>query len=118
MEFEIVFYTDEKGNNPIEAFLLGLVTTNKALFNKTTEGIGKLKLRTYHAEPLSKHLEPGLWELRVKSGTDILRIVYTFRKGRIIILLHIFIKKQQKTPVKELEIARKRLQEVKLQEVN
>lgn len=66
---------------------------------------------------MSKHLEAGLWELRIRAGTDILRIIYTFSKGRIIILLHVFIKKQQKTPARELEIARKRLKEVKRSEV-
>lgn len=118
MEFEIVFYKNEKGNSPIEEFLLSLVTSNKALFNKSSKGIEKLKYRIYHKEPLSKHLEPGLWELRIKAGTDILRIIYTFRKGKIIILLHVFVKKQQKTPAGELEIARKRLKEIVLKEAN
>jgi phage-related protein len=79
---------------------------------KTREGIEKLRNRAYHREPLSKHIEPGLWELRIRLGTDILRIVYTFDKGQIIILLHAFVKKQQKTPKSELEIARKRLKEL------
>lgn len=114
MEFEIEFYKDDKDNSPIEQFLLGLVTTNKELFNKTSKGIDKLRYRTYHKEPLSKHVETGLWELRVKAGNDILRIFYTFEKGQIIILLHVFIKKQQKTPTHELEIARKRLKEIKM----
>ena len=118
MEFKVVFYRDNKGNNPVEKFLLGLVTTNKILFNKTTNGIEKLRYRAYHREPLSKYLEPGLWELRIRAGTDILRIVYTFRKGQIIILLHVFIKKQQKTPARELELAKKRLREIELREAN
>lgn len=118
MEFGIIFYKDEKGNSPVEEFLLGLVTSNNALFNKASSGIEKLRYRIYHREPLSKHLDSGLWELRIKSGTDILRIIYTFRKGQIIILLHVFIKKQQKTPVRELEIARKRLKEIELKEEN
>ncbi len=62
-----------------------------------------LETGIYHKEPLSKHLESELWELRVKAGTDILRIIYTSRKGQVIILLHVFIKKQQKTPVKEIK---------------
>lgn len=118
MDFEVVFYKDAKGNSPVEEFLLGLVTSNKALFNKSSNGIEKLRYRVYHKEPLSKHLESGLWELRIKSGTDILRIIYTFRKGQVIILLHVFVKKQQKTPARELEIARKRLKEIELKEKN
>jgi len=118
MEFEIVFYKDEKGNSPVEDFLLGLVRSNQALFNKSSKGIEKLRFRIYHKEPLSKYLESGLWELRIKSGTNILRIIYTFQKGQIIILLHVFIKKQQKTPAKELGIARKRLKDIELKEIN
>lgn len=113
MEFEIILYKDGSGNCPVEEFMLGLVRTNKVLFNETTKGIEKLRHRTYHKEPLSKYLEPGLWELRIKSGNGILRIIYTFNKGQIIILLHVFVKKQQKTPVNELEIARKRLIEIR-----
>lgn len=118
MEFEIFFYKDTKGNNPIEKFILGLGKGNKVLVAKTRQGIEKLRNKAYHKEPLSKHLESGLWELRIKSGTDILRIIYTFHKGRIIILLHVFIKKQQKTPVDEINIARKRLKEIKAKEGN
>lgn len=113
MDFEIEYYRDDSGNNPVHEFLLGLVKKNKALFEKATQGIQRLRNRVYHREPLSKYLEPGLLELRVRSGTNILRIIYTFEKGRVIILLHIFIKKQQKTPENELEIARKRLKELK-----
>ena len=118
MEFEIEFYKDEKSNKFIEKFILDLEKSNSVLAVKTKQGINKLRNRSYHKEPLSKYLESGLWELRIKAGTNILRIIYTFAKGRIIILLHIFIKKKQKTPQVELEIARKRLKEIKLQEGN
>lgn len=113
MDFKIVFYKDNKGNSPVETFLIELSDTNEALFNQASKAIEKIKNRAYHKEPLSRYLEPGLWELRVIAGTDILRIIYTFEKGRIRILLHSFIKKQQKTPAGELAEARKRLKEVK-----
>lgn len=113
MDFEVILYKNNFGKCPVEEFMLSLVRTNKVLFNKTTKGIEKLRHRIYHKEPLSKYIEPGLCELRIKSGNDILRIIYTFNKGRIIILLHVFVKKQQKMPVSELEIARKRLVEIK-----
>ena len=115
MDFEIIFYRDDKGNNPIEEFLVELEKSNKILVAKTRQGIEKLRNRFYHKEPLSKYIEPGLWEVRIKAK-DILRILYTFRKGKIIILLHIFIKKQQKTPEGELEIARNRLKELQREE--
>ena len=78
----------------------------------------KLRNKVYHKEPLSKYLEARLWELRIKAGNDNLRIIYTFAKGQVIIILHVFIKKKQKIPVGELELARKRLKEIKLKEAN
>ena len=59
-------------------------------------------------EPLSKSLGGGLFELRVKAS----RIFYCFKPGGVIVLLHGFIKKSQKTPRREMEIAQKRMEEV------
>src|SRR3989338_2217713 len=118
MEFQVTYYKDSLGGKPVDEFLLELGKKNPKLQAKAFEGVLKLRNKTYHAEPLSKHIEPGLWELRIKSGSDILRIFYTFTKGREIILLNIFIKKKQKTPRGELELARKRLKQIKTEEAN
>lgn len=118
MDFKIVYYRVNSGKSPIDEFLLDLAVTNQLLFNQASKGLEKLRNRAYHKEPLSKYIEPGLWELRIKAGNDILRILYTFTKGQIIILLHIFVKKQQKTPARDLEMARKRLKEVKMREAS
>ncbi|MBI4037679.1 type II toxin-antitoxin system RelE/ParE family toxin [Candidatus Curtissbacteria bacterium] len=118
MDFKIVYYKDRSGKSPIEEFLLDLAVTNELLFNQTSKGLGKLRNRAYHNEPLSKYLESGLWELRIRSRNDTLRIIYSFMKGQVIILLHVFIKKQQKTPPGELEMARKRLNEIKMRETD
>lgn len=113
MDFEVIYFKDNLGNSPIEKFLIELKKTNSALSGQAFKGIEKLRNRVYHREPLSKHVEPGIWELRIRAGSSILRILYTFEKGQIIVLLHVFIKKQQKTPIGELEVARKRLKKFK-----
>ena len=59
-------------------------------------------------EPLSKHLEDGIFELRSKVGTNIVRILYFFEENRIIIATNGFVKKQQKTPKSEIELAKRR----------
>jgi len=118
MDFKIIFYKDSSDNSPVEEFLLELNKSNRDLVAQTRRGIEKLRNRAYHREPLSKQIESGLWELRIKAGSGILRVLYTFEKGQVIILLHVFVKKKQKTPANELEIARKRLREVKSKEVN
>ncbi len=113
MEFQIEFFKDSRGKSPVEEFLTKLYTSNRKLLVKTRGAIEKLRYKAFHKEPLSKHLESGLWELRVKSGSNIVRVIYTFAYGRVTILLHGFTKKSQKTPARELEVARKRLRELK-----
>lgn len=60
-------------------------------------------------ETYLKHLEntEGLYEIRVKQGSDIFRIFCFFDKGKLIILANGFQKKTQKTPKKEIEKALK-----------
>jgi len=55
----------------------------------------------------------GLFELRLKAADGIARVFYCTLVGRRIVMLHQFIKKSEKTPRKELEIARKHMKEVK-----
>lgn len=57
--------------------------------------------------PYSKALEDGIFELRVQQGTDITRILYFFMVGHKIIITNGFVKKTQKTPQREIELAKK-----------
>ena len=59
-------------------------------------------------EPYSKHLEDGIFEIRGKVGTVISRVLYFFFYVRKIILTNGFIKKSQKTPKKEIQMAKNR----------
>jgi phage-related protein len=70
--------------------------------------------------PLSRPMPiiaPGVHELRVKGDGATVRIFYYVRKADAIIVFHAFQKKSQKTPSREIELARRRLQEV-LNEAN
>ena len=58
-------------------------------------------------EPYSKHLGDGIFELRTKQGSDIARVLYFFIIGRKIVITHGFTKKTEKTPRREIEMARK-----------
>jgi phage-related protein len=62
--------------------------------------------------PHTRAMGGGLFELRVKGKEGIARVFYGTAVTQRIVMLHVFIKKSQKTPRKELEIARRRLQEV------
>jgi phage-related protein len=60
-----------------------------------------------------KHLDDKLWELRVTGRDGISRAIYVTTSGRRVVIVRVFIKKTQKTPRKELEIARQRAKEVR-----
>lgn len=60
------------------------------------------------AFPQSRALGEGLHEIRVAHPEGPFRMIYCFRPGRRIVLLHAFVKRTQKTPAAELELARAR----------
>ena len=66
-------------------------------------------------EKYLKHIEntDGLYEVRVKQGSDIFRIFCFFNKGKLIILANGFQKKTQKTPKNEIDKALKIKEEYK-----
>jgi phage-related protein len=63
--------------------------------------------------PHSRALGAGLFELRPKGPEGIGRVFYCTQVGRVIVILHSFIKKTQETPDADMRMARKRLKEVK-----
>lgn len=63
--------------------------------------------------PHTRALHDGLFELRIKDSEGIARVFYCTVSNQTIVMLHGFIKKSEKTPHKELKLARERLAEVK-----
>ena len=60
-----------------------------------------------------KHLEDKLWELRIVGRDGISRAIYVTATRRRMVILRVFIKKTQKTPQRELDLARERAKEVR-----
>jgi phage-related protein len=60
-----------------------------------------------------KHLEDKLWELRMTGRDGIARAIYVTASGRRVVILRAFVKKAQKTPRRELELARQRAKDLK-----
>jgi phage-related protein len=106
-EWTTEFYLEADGASPVEEFLDSLDRKTRARFGWSME---QLRVRNVQArEPLVRHLEGDLWELREeKSGRNIYRIIYFFFTGRRIVFVHGFQKKTQKTPRRELETAARR----------
>ena len=63
--------------------------------------------------PHTRAMGEGLFELRLKAAEGIARVFYCTMIGKRIVMLHQFIKKTDKTPPKELALARRRLKEIK-----
>lgn len=64
-------------------------------------------------EPHTKAFGGGLFELRLKGAEGIARVFFCTLVGRRIVMLHSFLKKSEKTPPREREIAERRMKEVK-----
>lgn len=62
--------------------------------------------------PLVEHLGGGIWEVRVRLENRISRVLFVLEDDTMV-LLHGFIKKDQKTPKPDLDLARDRLKQLK-----
>lgn len=104
-KFEVLFFEKEDGSCPVEEFLSSL---DKKMRTKLLKEIDLLQeVGNELREPYSKHLDDGIFELRAKQGNDISRVLYFFIISQRIILTNGFIKKTQKTPAKEIALAKK-----------
>lgn len=101
---EVAFYQTDTGREPVRDWL-------KKLTRQDRRSIG-IDLKTVQfgwplGMPLVRKLEPGLWEVRSSLDRRIARILFTL-SGEKMVLLHGFVKKSQKTPLSDLEVARSR----------
>lgn len=104
-QLKVEFFEKPDGTFPAEEFILA---QDKKMKAKLYRMIELLEERGYTLrEPYSKMLDDGIFELRVKQGTDISRILYFFVVGSKIVLTNGFVKKTQKTPEREIELAKK-----------
>ena len=106
MAYDVVFFEDESGKSPVEEFLLSADNKMRAKMVGLLEILGENgpELR----EPYSKAIGDGIFEIRCKLGNNNTRILYFFYVGKKIILTNGFVKKTQKTPKSEIELAKKR----------
>lgn len=108
-EWRVTYYISSSGSNPVKEFLdTNLKAKVKAL--RTFSNIEEYGLIS--AIPHIKKLTgTPLWEIRI-LGEDSIRVLYVIRQGKQILLLHAFVKKTNKIPLREIKIALIRLKEV------
>jgi len=105
MKWKVTFYSER-----IEVQTLKLPTGILANFLHIVEMIEELGPNL--GKPYVGRLDSGLYEIRAKGKEGIGRSIYCTIKGKEIVILHSFIKKSQKTPKKDLDLAKKRMKEV------
>ncbi|WP_409968499.1 type II toxin-antitoxin system RelE/ParE family toxin [Bengtsoniella intestinalis] len=104
-DFEVIPYEKENGDVPVMEFIQEQPNKMQAKILMETE-----LLEEYGNElegKYTKHLDDGIFELRIKLASDITRILYFFHIGKKIILTNGFVKKTQKTPAREIALAKK-----------
>jgi phage-related protein len=101
---KVVFFKTDTGNEPVREWL-------KELSKEDCKVIGMDILTVQYAWPVGKplvdNLGDGIWEVRSRLDNRIARTLFSVVDQEIA-LLHGFIKKQQKAPHDELELAKKR----------
>ena len=104
-KLEIRFFKTSNGIEPVRKWLQDLTKEEK---NNIGTDLKIVEFNWPIGRPLVKSLSEGLWEIRTNLPSNkICRIIFFMHKKQII-LLHGFIKKTQKTPQKEIVLAKQR----------
>src|SRR3989344_4750578 len=104
----IYYYISSRGGNPVKEFLDSLEEKQQAKILRIFQLIEEYGLQAVAAH-LKKVTGTPLWEIRT-LGKDNIRILYIVPERRAVLALHGFVKKKQKTPRKELDMALNRYQ--------
>jgi phage-related protein len=107
-KISVVFYRTPADNEPVREWLRSLPITEKKTIG---ENIKAIELSWPVGLPLVRKLDTDLWEIRSQLTGRIARVFFTVW-GNYMVLLHGFIKKAQKTPQDEIDLAKKRCNDV------
>ena len=103
----VIIYFNERLEKAVFSFPAGILADYKRIIELMKDEGPNLPM------PMCKPLGKGLYEVRPKGKEGIARIFYCAVKDKKIYMLHCFIKKTRKTPNKEIDKARKRLEVIK-----
>lgn len=104
----MVEYLNQTVVEEAEALLVDM----QARLQRIIELVQLFGLERVH-EPHVKHLDGSLWEIRVSGKSGIARALYVTVIGKRVVILRVFMKKTQKTPRREIELARQRAKDIK-----
>ena len=102
------FYESALGRKPVREWILELPEEDRYIVGKDVQ---KVEFGWPMGRPHCAPLGAGLWEIRSTLASDrIARILFCVAEGRMA-PLHAFIKKTQKTPQGDIDLALKRMRE-------
>ena len=109
-------WTVETLNDAVDKELRALSSAMRARFARICELIGAVGLDRMGA-PHVRHLTGPLWEMRLSDRDGIARALYVAAQGRRVVVVRAFVKKTQRTPRREIELALRRAGEARPGEV-
>ncbi len=106
---DVRFFASDSGNEPVSEWLISLPASERRTIGED--------IKTVHfgwplGMPLVRKLAKDLWEVHVHLVDRIARVLFTL-VGHTMVLLHGFIKQSQATPPEELDVAKRRLQQLR-----
>src|SRR5207244_3168034 len=108
-QLDAAFFRTKAGNEPVREWLLLLSRAERKVIG---DDILKVQYCWPIGRPLVGSLGMGLWEVRSRLGERIARVIFCVQ-GSTMVLLSGFIKKTQRTPKQELDLALQRLNELR-----
>jgi phage-related protein len=102
----VYFYSTELGQEPVRQWLKQLPLSDKRVIG---EDIKTVQFGWPLGMPLVRHIGDGVWEVRSKLRNVIARVLFVMQ-GNGMVLIHGFIKKDQKIPKADLDLVRDRVQ--------
>ena len=105
-------WTVETLNETVDAELAELPADMRARLVRIAELIESVGLPNVK-EPHVRHIRGPLWEIRLKGKAGIARALYVTAKEQRVVILRAFIKKTEKTPTGEIDLALQRAKELK-----
>lgn len=99
-------------NETVDAELAELPADMRARLVRISELIESVGLPNVK-EPHVRHIRGSLWEIRLKGKAGVARALYVTAKEQRAVIVRAFVKKTEKTPSGEIELALQRAKEVK-----
>ncbi|MCC7443075.1 MAG: type II toxin-antitoxin system RelE/ParE family toxin [Bdellovibrionales bacterium] len=107
---KVNFYELPSGRSPIEEFIESLPKGDQARFAEVLVGLEQFGLA--YSRVQFKPLRGKLWEIKFSSPGGGFRMAYVLVTAEEMVILHAFRKSTQKTPLRDLDLAEKRMKEV------